>query len=257
MQQPARARANASYTSSHMRTLAIACLVLALAAPAWALEEAQVAPFDLPSDLTCEFAIFDQYSTRIATAYYRVLKETVDGKELYRFKYVGRNDVMSEAAEAWVDPATALPTRSTRKVVSGGNTFYQDVGYSGGLITLRSKYEGGQVSESQFPANGRFYDYEELIWLIAQLKFNGAPQVYFNLFATISNTTATVVVNDLGLQDVEIKNHTYQARAYSYEVNMTPYTQWNVKQDGRWIPAKVTMGGSTFVNLSLDPKKAK
>ena len=250
-----RARVSARYTYSHMRTIAIACLLLSLAAPAWALDEATVAPFDLPSDLTCEFAIFNQQNVRIATAYYRVLKETVDGRELYRFKYVGRNDQMSEAAEAWADPATGLPTRSTRKVVSGGNTFYQDVGYHNGSITLRSKYEGGQVNESQFPAAGNYYDYEELIWLVAQLRFNGAPQAYFNLFATITATTATVVISDLGMQEVEVQGKAYQAHAYSYEVNATPYTQWNVKQDGRWLPAKVVMGGSTFVNLSLDPKK--
>jgi hypothetical protein len=250
-------RLNARYTMRQMRIIAIACLLLTLALPAFALEEAKVAPFDLPNDLTCEFAIFGQDGARIATAYYRVLKETVDGKAAYRFKYVGRNDQLSEASEVWANPDTCLPMRSTRKVVSGSRTLYQDVGYKDGVIVLRSKYEGGEVSESQFPAAGSFFDYEELMWLIAQLDFQGEEQTRFNMFATLAGVTTTVLVQDLGLQDLDIKDVTYQAHAYSYEVNMVPYQQWNVLQDGHWLPARIDMGNSSFVNISLDPAKAK
>lgn len=250
-------RCSARYTYQYMRSIIIACsLILALAWPALALEEAQMRPFDLPNDLTCEFAIFGADGARVATAYYRVLQETVDGQAAYRFKYVGRNDQLSEATEVWVNPDTALPMRSTRKVVSGGRTYYQDVGYKDGAIVLRSKYEGQQVTENQLPAPDRCYDYEEVMWLIAQLDFKGQPQVFFNLFATLSGMTATIIVNDQGMQQVDVQGATYNAHAYSYEVNMTPYTQWNVLQDGHWVPARIDMGTSSFVNISLDPTKA-
>ena len=80
-------------------------LVFCLLSAAWAVDEAQVAPFDWPEETTFEFAIYSQSSgQRVATAYYRVLREESEGREVYHFKYHARNDQLSEAAECFVPP---------------------------------------------------------------------------------------------------------------------------------------------------------
>jgi hypothetical protein len=222
---------------------------------AWALETATVKPAQWPAESTHEFAIFDQAGNRIATAYYRIIAEESNGREIYHIKYVGRNELISEAAECWIDPDTLKPMRSTRKVVADGRTFYQDIAYSNGVVIARRKYEGEEIFEQQLPAPGPVYDYEELLWLLPQLDFLGAPEVYLNLFVTIRGNIATVVVTDLGQQSITVQGETYTARGYGFEVNLTPHQLWTVMQDGLPVPARFQTGDNVFINLGLDPTK--
>lgn len=238
-----------------MRLLsAILVLFAAGVTSAWALDEARVIPADWPAETTYEFAIFDAtLTTRIATAYYRVVAEESAGQPVYHIKYVGRNELISEAAECWVTPRELIPLRSTRKVVADGNTFYQDNAYANGVVVVRRKYEGGEVFETQLPAPMPVYDYEELMWLIPQLDFSQSSQLLVNLFVTIRGNLTSMVVTDLGIQAVTLLNKPYNAHAYNFEVNMTPHVLWTVQQNGVTVPARFDTGENIFVNLSLDP----
>ena len=173
----------------------------------------------------------------------------------YRFKYVGRNEQTSEASECWIHPETMLPMRSTRKLVSGGKTFYLDVAYSNGVIVIRRKYEGEEVQQQELPASAGLFDYEELIWLIPQLDFGGAPQARIDVFDTLNYMPTTVVINDLGEQTLDVLGKSYPAHAYEFDVSLTPYKYWTVRQDGRDVPARFDLGRNSFSNLELDPKK--
>lgn len=222
---------------------------------AWALEAAAVIPADWPAESTHEFAIFDPAGNRLATAYYRLIAEESNGREIYHLKYVGRNELISEAAECWIEPQTLRPLRSTRKVVAEGRTFYQDIAYSDGVVIARRKYEGEEIVEQQLPAPGAVYDYEQLMWLLPQLDFGGATNAYLNMFVTIRGNVATVVVNDLGEQAITVQDESYTAHGYGFEVNLTPHELWTVQQDGQTVPARFKTGDNVFVNLGLDPAR--
>jgi hypothetical protein len=241
----------------HFRVLAATLAVLlSTAGAAWALSEAKMKPFDWPQETTFEFAIVDHGGARVATAYYRVLKETANGQPLYRYKYVGRNAAMSEASECWVYPDTLLPVRSTRKFVSNNRALFQDVAYGKGVIILRRKYDDSPVEERQIPSpSNACYDYESLMWIIPYLDFTGDTQLKMNVYSMITETMSAVVVSDLGPRELALGKYTYQAHCYSFSVGMVPYTYWSVLQDGRPVPARVDMDKNSFVNLKLDPKK--
>lgn len=217
--------------------------------------EAKVIPPDWPAEQTFEFAIFDASGNRIATAYYRILQAESDGRKVYWLKYVGRNEQMSESSECWVDRDTLLPLRSTRKLVSG-RTMYQDVAYSNGVIVVRKKYDDDQPQEKEFPAPTRHYDYEQLIWLVPQLDFQGASQVRFNLFSDITETQASVIVTDVGIIPLTIDDNEYQSHNYAFDINLVPYKEWTVMQNGVPVVAQVTMGSTKFINMRLDPDAA-
>ena len=237
-----------------MRLLtAIAIILAAGMTAAWALDEARVLPAQWPDEATYEFAIFDATMTnRIATAYYRLVAEESAGQPVYHIKYVGRNELLSEAAECWVHPADLLPLRSTRKVAEG-NTFYQDNAYADGVVVIRRKYEGGEVYEQQLPVPSPVYDYEELMWLVPQLDYSSGSQLLLNLFVTIRGNLASIVVTDLGLQTVSLLGEDYNAHAYNFEVNLTPHVLWTVQQHGATVPARFDTGENIFINLGLDP----
>lgn len=234
--------------------IAIGVIMAAGLTAAWALDEARVLAVEWPTEATYEFAIFDATLTnRIATAYYRVVAEESAGQPVYHIKYVGRNELISEAAECWVHPGDLLPLRSTRKVVAEGNTFYQDNAYANGVVVVRRKYEGGEVYEQQMPVPSPVYDYEELMWLVPQLDYGEGSQLLLNLFVTIRGNLASVVVTDLGQQPVSLLGSAYDAHAYNFEVNMTPHTLWTVQQHGATVPARFDTGENIFINLGLDP----
>ena len=207
---------------------ALVAAVLLAAGVVFAQTEARIKPFDWPGDSTFEFGIFDKTGARVATAYYRILKEQLEGKTAYRMKYVGRNEQTSEASECWVYPDSMLPMRSTRKLVSGGRTFYLDVAYGEDVIMLRRKYEGEEPQQQQMPAVANMFDYESLIWLIPQIDFGGETQARLNVFDTLNYTATTVIVNDLGEEQLPLKGVTYPAHSYSFEVSLTPYKYWTV-----------------------------
>jgi len=242
-----------------LRALSV-CGVIGLAlllGRALALTEATVRPFDWPPKSTFEYAILDSAGKRVASAYYRVLQESLNGTPVFHFKYVGRNDQMSEASECWVHADTMLPVRSTRKVVSGGRTFFLDVTYKQGVIVAKRKFEGQEPGEMQLPAPGPVYDYESLMWLVPQIDFAGDKQAKLNLYSTLNEVLTTVVVNDGGEQQVVIAGKTYKAHVYSFNVNNASYMYFGVLQDGLTVPGRVDMGGNSFVNLKLDPAKVK
>ncbi|MCH7472098.1 hypothetical protein IIA79_04000, partial [bacterium] len=224
-------------------------LLLLAGRAAWGLGEAVVRPLDWPNDTTFEFAIFDENNKRFATAYYRILKEVSNGIPAYRFKYVGRNEDMSEATECWVNPITMLPMRSTRKVVAGGRTFYQDVAYADGVIVIRRKYEGGEVMQVELPAGPDFFDYEELIWLIPQLSFGAETQIRLSIFETLTELPTTVIVTALGTQRIEISGDYYETECFSFNLNATPYSFYIVWQEGRAVPGRIDMGARSFINM--------
>jgi hypothetical protein len=236
---------------------------LALALPASGAQPA-LKPLDWPNDTRLQFGIYNNANERYATAYYRILKEEVNGKQLYHFKYLGRNAAMSEAAEVWVDPADLVPVRSTRKVVSGKRILYVDCGYEPTRITVRHKYEGQRVTELSVPTSQAFYDFEELMWLVPQIVWDsGSKSTYLNYFNSFKFQLETTIVNREGLDSVALKDHTFLAQKYRFDVGSTKYTYWTVDQNGREVPAKVLMDDPddrrdiTFVNLGLDPKKVK
>lgn len=230
------------------------CLLLLPMFPR-AAETPNVKAFNWPQDTTFEFAIKDSSGKRIATAYYRVLKEQVEGRPVYRFKYVGRNEQISESSECWVYPDTMLPLRSTRKVVSGGRTFYLDVAYGKKLIVVRRKYEGEQVSEVKYPAPEDVFDYESLMWVIPQLEFGQGQQVKLSVFSTLTESLSTVLVDDKGVVKLLVNGKEYDAHQYEFQVSLSPYVYYSVMQNGRAVPAAVKMGDNTFENLKLDPAK--
>lgn len=240
-----------------MRLLSAAVVLTAWlwaqASAAQQIPEAKVIPPDWPAEQTFEFAIFNNAGARIATAYYRILQAESQGRPVYWLKYVGRNEQMSESSECWVFRDTLAPLRSTRKLVSG-RTLYQDVAYADGVIIVRKKYDDGAPQEREFAAPTMHFDYEQLLWLIPQLDFQGQSRVRFNLFSTITETQASVVVTDVGVQPLVVAEHEYQSHLYAFDINLVPYKLWTVMQDGRPVVAQLTMGSTSFVNMRLDPK---
>jgi hypothetical protein len=228
-------------------------------AAAQALGEITLKPVDWPEESTYEYAIFDRGTgDRIATAYYRIISETVDGEKVWRIKYVGRNEDISESAECYISRGSLTPIRSTRKIVTEGRTYYQDNSYGDGIIIIRSKNEGGKVFEHSIPAPGVVYDYEQLMWMVPYIDFGAEDSVYFNVF--ISNdrsmTISTAVVDDLGVEELTVINTPYYAHHYRFELSMIPSEMWTVEQDGRPVIARFDTGTYSFVNLQLDPGKA-
>ena len=216
----------------------------------------QVTPPKWGDDTTFEFAIYNK-DARVATAYYRILKEKALDQDVYRFKYVGRNAEISESTECVVDAKDMQPLRSTRKVVYGNKTFYQDSGYREGGVVLREKYEGGTASEKSLPSRGQAFDYEELIWLIPQLDLPDNGRAQFDVFSMIVKppVVTPVLLTQTGYQDVTVQGKKYHARVYSFSVGMTPYKYFMVMQAGKPTPARIDMAGTRFENLKLDPKK--
>jgi hypothetical protein len=233
-------------------------LLLTLWQTAFAQSEAQIKPFDLPSDSTYEFAIMGTDGQRFATAYYRILKEDSQGREMYRLKYMARNEVMSESTECWFDPATMLPVRSVRKLVESEHTTYQDIAYTDGVIVIRRKIDNGAVQQRDVPAPpAACYDYETLFWLIPQVVISNETQAMLGMFSMVNEQVAHCFISDLGSRQLVVGTQTYEAHAYSVRYGLAPYTIFTVMQNGYPTPARVEMGNSVFVNIKLDPAKAK
>jgi hypothetical protein len=235
-------------------TSIILALVLAPAALAQGPADAVVTAPTWGEDTTFEFGIYEN-GNRVATAYYRVLKEKAMDRDVYRFKYVGRNPKVSEATECVVDAASLIPIRSTRKVVYDNKTFYQDTGYRDGGVLLRKRFEGKDATEKPIVASGTVYDYEELLWLVPQLDIADNATQRFNLFSMLSESATTVLVTQSGYEDVSVGDKKYKARVYKFDVGMTPYKYWMVMQDGHGVPARIDMGSTRFENLKLNSKK--
>jgi hypothetical protein len=244
------------YTSYVRLLLTSLLLTLALGAAALAQgpSDAVVTKPTWGDDSTFEFGIYEN-GNRVATAYYRILKEKAMDRSVYRLKYVGRNPKVSEATECVVDAASLQPLRSTRKVVYDNKTFYQDTGYREGGVVLRKRYEGKDATERQIAANGSLFDYEELIWLIPQLDLADNASQAFNLFSMLSESASTVMVTASGYEDVTVGGKKYNARVYTFDVGVTPYKYWMVMQSGKGVPARIDMGSTRFENLKLESKK--
>jgi hypothetical protein len=235
-------------------TLQLAAGVLCCTLSASAATDVQLVPPAWVSDSTYEFGIYDRSGERTASAYYRILLEETNERPAYRFKYMGKNDKMSESSECWVHRETLLPLRSTRKIVSGAKVFYQDVAYGDKVIVLRKRYGDEPVKQTELPSNGRFFDYEELMWLIPQVATGGAP-VRVELFDTLTEMPTTILITDAGEETLVVKDQSYPARLLTFDVSMVPYRFYIVQQNGIGVPGRVEMGDTTFVNLRLDPKK--
>jgi hypothetical protein len=229
-------------------------LVLVTGALAQGPAEAVVTAPSWGTDTTFEFGIYEN-GNRVASAYYRILKEKAQDRDVYRFKYVGRNPKVSEATECVVDARNLLPLRSTRKVVYDNKVFYQDTGYREGGVLLRKRFEGKDATEKPIVASGALYDYEELLWLVPQLDIADGASQRFNLFSMLSESAATVIVTTAGYEDITIAGKQYSARVYKFDVGITPYKYWMVMQSGQGVPARVDMGNTRFENLKLESKK--
>ena len=206
-------------------------------------------------DSTFEFGIFDKGGARIATAYYRILKEETEGRKVWRFKYVGRNAGSSESSECVVDVDNLQPIRSTRKVVYNNQTYYSDVAYQADQIVVREKRDETQPMERSFPKAGGTYDYEELMWLVPLLDFGDGTAVKINVFDSLNLLPLTVSINDEGIAPVDIQGKSFSGHKFSFRIQQSPYTLWSVMQDGREVPAKINMGDREFINLELSSKK--
>ena len=113
-----------------------------------------------------------------------------------------------------------------------------------------------QPQEREFPAPTKHFDYEQLMWLVPQLDFQGASRVRFNVFSNITETQASVIVTDVGAQPLTVDGHEYESHHYAFDINLVPYKLWTVTQNGTPTVAKLTMGSTTFLNMRLDPKAA-
>lgn len=237
--------------------LALFAALLLSTLPVAAQETARVTPPDWANDTTYEFGIYDAAATRIATAYYRILKEESQGRPVYRLKYTAKNDQMSESSECVVDASTVLPLRSTRKVVTRTATSYWDVAYAQDKIIVRKKQEGDkQASEISYPATTSFFDYESLIWLVPQLQFDANRQARINVFDTLRELPTLVYVQDEGPSSTSVLGEPVGARLYTFMLKETPYKYWTVTtEDGREFPVRIDMGDSSFVNLRYKAKK--
>lgn len=249
---------------SHLsRFLAALCAALLFAPTPGHAQQLKLKPLDWPNDTQLQFGIYNARNERYATAYYRILKETVKGETLYHFKYLGRNEAMSESAEVWVDPQTLLPLRSTRKVVGRTKTLFVDCAYQDKQIIVRQKYEGQPVTELIVPISGKFFDFEALYWLIPQIDWSGGNFTSINYFNTFKFQMETTIITREGADKVTVKDKSFPATRYRFAVGATKYTFWTVDQGGRQVPARIFMddlddrADITFVNLGLDPKKVK
>ena len=215
----------------------------------------QVYKPDFVHDSTFEFGIFDKGGQRIATAYYRILKEESEGRKLWRFKYVGRNSGSSESSECWVDIDDLSPVRSTRKVVYDNQAYYSDVAYQAGQAVVRERRGEMNPSERGFKLPEGTYDYEELMWLVPLLDFEGAEQVKISVFDSLNLLPLTVTVVDEGIEPVHVQEKEYSGHKFSFRIQQSPYVLYSVLQDGREVPALINMGDREFVNLELSRKK--
>jgi hypothetical protein len=129
------------------------------------------------------------------------------------------------------------------------------VAYGDKVIVVRKRYGSEPVNETELPGNGRFFDYEELIWLVPHLSFGDDKQMRVELFDTLTEMPTSVLVNDVGIDTLIIKDKSFPARMLSCEVSTVPYRFFVVNQDGIPVPGRIEMGNTTFVNLRLDPDK--
>jgi hypothetical protein len=253
------------YTSQSMRRTRVGLVAAGLGClAAVAVASAQTAPLKpltWAHDTQLQYGIYNSSGDRYATAYYRILKEEVNGRNLYHIKYMGRNKAMSESAEVWVEPDTLVPIRSTRKVVSGKRTLYVDCAYEEARIVVRHKYEGQKINELNIPVTQAFYDFEELMWIVPQIDWQENKSTLLNYFNSFKFQLETTTVYNDGPDTLVLKDRTYPAQKYHFDVGSTKYTYWTVEQNKRAVPARVFMDDPddrrdvTFVNLALMPEK--
>lgn len=208
-------------------------------------------------DMSFEFGIYEKSGKRIATAYYRIVKQALDGQDVWQLKYTGKNDTLAENTDCWIGLNDMLPLRSTRKLVQGSQIFYKDLSYNQQGVQVRKKYEGQQVQELNIPLAGSFYDYESLIWLVPQIDFGGAKQVRFELFDSLMEVPQTVFITDEGVSKINILGKNHDAHVYSFNVGAVPYRYYAIEAGGRLLPGRVEMGDTSFVNLQFAGSSGK
>jgi hypothetical protein len=232
------------------------------------ISDAKLLEPNFSHDSKFEFGIYDQAGKRTATAYYRILRQELEGEDVWLFKYTGKSgdgsggdSGVSENTDCWVRLADLAPIRSTRKLVQGSQVFYKDVLYSEGSVKVRKKYEGQAVRELELPLPAMHYDYESLLWLIPLLDFGGEADTRFNLFNTLTEVPQTLFVHDEGALPLNIRGKNYDTHGYSFLLGGVQYRYFSVDVNGRAIPARIEMGSTVFINHQFGnrskPKKKR
>lgn len=163
---------------------------------------ARVAPFNVPVGSTFEYAILDSSGTRVATASYRVVRDE-KSQGAITIRYVGKGKEFSESSSVAFDPKTMHPARSSRKMVSGQDQYDVSVVYATDGINVTEAI-GGKTQSRSITPDPQVFDFEELMFLLPQLEFQGAKKVYVHIFHPNNANVEILIVTDEGADKVDL-----------------------------------------------------
>jgi hypothetical protein len=242
--------------SGTFATLAVFLLVLLTFEFADAQTGVKEAEFKSPNwehNLVINFGIYDQSLERIGSAAYKIELNPEMGINNYTIKYNAKSADMSEASTCLVDKKTLLPSRSTRKLVNRGSTWYQNASYAADGVTVTSKRDEGAIIEQKLPvgAEDKHYDFEETLMIIPQINWTDTSKVYFYLFRASAGATSWVVVEDQGDSTISWKDKIWKCRKLHIKCDFGEQYMYTTIVDGRTVIAKYDMGAYSFINLDI------
>lgn len=239
--------------SAYLAVFLFALMTLEGADAQSGIEEAKFKAPNWDNNTVINFGIYDQSLERIGSAAYKVELNPEMGINNYTLKYNAKSADMSEASTCVIDKKSLLPTRSTRKLVYRGSTWYQNAFYSSDGVTISAKRDEGAIVETKLPtgANDKLYDFEEMALIIPQIDWTGTGKVYFYLFRASAGATSWVVVEDLGNSTVTWKDKIWKCRKLNIKSDFGEQSLFTTIIDGRTVIAKYDMGSFIFINLDI------
>ena len=207
------------------------------------ITQAEFKPPDWPQNKVFNFGIYNRQLERIGSAAYKIVIDSQMGLSNYTIRYNAKSNEMSEASTCIIDKRTLLPIRSTRKLIVNDNIYFQNATYSIDGVTVSAKTNDGAIIESFFPlgANDRIFDFEEMVPLIPQIRWDNSNKLYFYIFAAsrysaswvfrvprgrlVICVTVSIIIEKVRMICEEINSNGQKLTALSFRLKET---DWNI-----------------------------
>ncbi len=234
-------------------TIMIALIGVSIAGAQSSIKEAEFKTPNWENNTVLNFGIYNVALERIGSAAYKIEVTPDMGLNNYTIRYNAKSADMSEASTCVIDRKTLLPSRSARKLVLRGSTWYQNAFYSASGVTVTTKRDDGAIVELKLPvgASDRLYDFEEIALIIPQIVWKDNNKAYFYLFRASARATSWVVVEDRGNSTVNWKDKIWKCRKIYIKSDFGEQYMYTTIVNGRTTIAKYDMGSFVFINLDI------
>jgi len=217
------------------------------------ITQAEFKPPDWPQNKVFNFGIYNRQLERIGSAAYKIVIDSQMGLSNYTIRYNAKSNEMSEASTCIIDKRTLLPIRSTRKLIVNDNIYFQNATYSIDGVTVSAKTNDGAIIESFFPlgANDRIFDFEEMVPLIPQIRWDNSNKLYFYIFAASRYSASWVFIENQGIKTITWKDKIWKCTKLLIKSDFGDHYMYTTVYGGRTEIAKYDMGYYVFINLDL------